>query len=88
MEDSEFRELFAGLDNKFTNLFNGLSSEVKGLREQVGINCKKLDGFEVKLNNMDTKLDTIVEIVTANGQGIEVISTRVDILESKMINTI
>ena len=48
-----------------------LTTKVDALAEQVGKNCTKLDG-------MDTKLDSIVEIVTANGQGIEVLSQRLD----------
>jgi len=48
--------------------------EITELKKQVGINCNKLD-------SMDKKLDSIVNIVTANGQGIEVISERVDKLE-------
>lgn len=53
---------------------DSLTTQVDSLTKQVGINCDKLDG-------MDKKLDSIVEIVTANGQGIEVISERVDKLE-------
>ncbi len=46
---------------------------VKAINEVAG-NCEKL-------NCMDKKLDSIIEIVTANGQGIEIISSRVDKLE-------
>ena len=51
-----------------------LKNQIGGLENQVSINCTKLD-------NMDKKLDSIVEIVTANGQGIEVLSQRLDKLE-------
>lgn len=51
-----------------------LIATVNELKDQTLKNCSKLD-------NMDKKLDSIVEIVTANGQGIEVISDRVDKLE-------
>ena len=50
------------------------NGDVNELKNQIGINCKKLD-------SMDKKLDSIVEIVTANGQGIEVLSSRIDKLE-------
>ena len=51
-----------------------LIADVNEIKTQTLQNCGKLD-------NMDKKLDSIVEIVTANGQGIEVISKRVDTLE-------
>ncbi len=51
-----------------------LVDDVTEIKKQTLQNCNKLD-------SMDGKLDSIVEIVTANGQGIEVISERVDKLE-------
>ena len=52
-----------------------LITDVNEIKIQTLQNCGKLD-------EMDKKLDSIVEIVTANGQGIEVISKRVDKLET------
>ena len=54
-----------------------IKEKMDGLEGQVGINCKKLD---------DIKKDTgilpqILEIVTANGQGIEMLASRVNDLE-------
>lgn len=69
-------QLVQKLDLRFTNLITESNSTVLELKEQVGINCTKLD-------NMDKKLDSIVEIVTANGQGIEVLSNRLDTIENK-----
>ena len=66
--------------------FKTVTGEIVELKKQVGINCNKLDSMDTKLDDADKKLDSIVEIVTANGQGIEVISDRVDKLEKRVPN--
>ncbi len=52
-------------------------SSITKLRNEITINCKKLDSMK---ENTDM-IPSILEIVTGNGQGIEVISERVDKLE-------
>lgn len=63
------------MDDETKKEFTNLKNMVRELVSQVGSNCTKLD-------NMDKKLDSIVEIVTANGQGIEVLSERLDKIEN------
>jgi len=58
-----------------------LRNQVGGLETQVGINCKKLDKIDNTLNDVKTTVNSISEIVTANGEGIEVLSQRLDKLE-------
>jgi len=71
--DQNFKTVFTKLSEIERSAFTS-EQKIKELFEQTTINCTKLD-------EMNGKLDTITEIVTANGQGIEVISGRVDKLE-------
>lgn len=73
MEDSEIRILF-----------KKLSIDISEIKKQTLLNCNKLDNFETKLDEMKkdtTFIPQIFDIVTANGQGIEVLSGRIDKLE-------
>ncbi len=63
-----------------------LTTKVDSLAEQIGKNCNKLDTVSSEVKGIKEKTDLIpqvLEIVQANGQGIEVISERVDKLEVK-----
>ncbi len=65
------------LDEHFYKLSLSFNPELNTLKEQIGINCEKLN--EMKKNT--DLIPSIVEIVTANGQGIEVLSNRLDKVE-------
>ncbi len=69
-QSSEVKNEVSGLREQSSEVKN----EVRGLKEQVAINCTKLD-------TMNKKLDNVIEIATANGQGIETLSNRIDKLE-------
>ncbi len=61
--------------------FKKIYDDISELKNQTGINCKKLDNMNNTLNDVRTTVNSISEIVTANGQGIEVLSVRLDKLE-------
>jgi len=60
-------------DSKIIELFDKLAKEIAELTKQVGINCNKLD----KMKKNTDLIPQIFEIVTANGQGLEVLSDRI-----------
>ena len=61
--------------------FKKVYDDIGELKNQVGINCKKLDDMNDILHDVKTTVNSISEIVTANGQGIEVLSERLNKLE-------
>ena len=68
------------IDENFKTVFSGSVKTDKAileLKEQVGINCTKLD----KMKENTDLLPQMFELVQANGQGIEDLSGRIDKLE-------
>ncbi len=79
--DEETREMFNRLFEATRVGFQAQDTTIKELSKQVGINCKKLDNMNDILNDVKTTVNSISEIVTANGEGIEVLSERLNKLE-------
>ncbi len=69
--EEKILHIIEGLDNKFDNKFDNLQSEVTnmktevtnmktevtGLREQVGINCKKLDTLQADVSYIKNRIE-------------------------------
>ncbi len=69
---------------KQTERSGQLIDDVAELKKQTVVNCGKLDRLGNEISNIrkDTELlPQILEIVQANGNGVEVLSKRVDALE-------
>jgi len=82
--DEEIKQEFDFMRHAMDGSFKTIVKEILDLKEQVGINCKKLDNFEVKLNEIKEHTDILpqmFELVQANGQGIEDLSGRLDKIE-------
>ncbi len=61
-----------------------LKQDVDGLKEQVGINCNKLDTMKTDMDVIKEHTDILPQmygVVQANGQGIEGLAERLDKLE-------
>lgn len=77
----------SSIDKKLVDLEkSALNSEVEIgiIKKQTLNNCQKLDNLSNEVKDIKDKTDLIpqvLEIVQANGQGIEVLSERVDKLE-------
>jgi len=72
--ESQINSIYSHMDTVIGDLQLTMKT-VTELKEQMKLNCTKQD-------SMDKKLDDIIEIVTANGQGIEVLSKRLDKVEN------
>lgn len=56
--------------NRILNIVENHGEKIDELSKQVGINCTKLDNFEVKLDKIDNKLDQLQEIGEKNQNSI------------------
>lgn len=82
MVETDFKELVNGVSN-LQEEFKKVVNKVDKLEKEISKNCTKLDNMDNKLVKIQSQLGghnltEIFEICQANGQGIEVLSNRLD----------
>ena len=81
--DDQTKQEFLKLHNDISVLHNDISvlhNELSELKNQTLQNCKKIDRMSKQLDGHT--LTEIFDICTANGQGIETLSKRIDKIEN------